>query len=348
MRYGPALGSRDLSVVDPAEASPAIADPPRAWSWIAHACRWAIGLGLLVLAFRQVDAGRLLASIRHVDAVWLLITFATVVLGIGLKGFRWKLLLRSVCPERPSSDVMGALLTGQAANILLPLRGGEAVRAMMMVPPSDGRTGAVLVGIGIEKAFDGLALAVVAALTLPLLPVGVSPQGATKLLAVGALLLAVAIGVGFLSPRAWARLRLRLGVPSGGVRDRLKKWLNTFSSSLEQLMRSGDLLPALLATFVIWSVMLATNLALLRALGFPVAAGAAAMVLVAVHVALAPALMPGNMGPFYFAVEFGLLTFGYAPELAALYAILLHALVTIVPLLGAAMYLAAVRRRSGR
>jgi hypothetical protein len=94
--------------------------------------------------------------------------------------------------------------------------------------------------------------------------------------------------------------------------------------------------------------MFSTNLALLRALSLAAGAGPAALVLVAVHLSLIPALMPGNVGPFYVAVELGLSIFGCSFESAALYAILLHAVVTLPPLAGAGLYLVAARGRSGR
>ncbi|MEW6567714.1 MAG: lysylphosphatidylglycerol synthase transmembrane domain-containing protein [Chloroflexota bacterium] len=319
---------------------------PRYRRWAAVALRWVVGIGLLVLALRQVDPGALITALRRVDGGWLLTTLLTILLGIGLKALRWKLLLQPVCPDRSGWDVLGILLSGQAANIVLPLRGGEVLRAALIVPPSDGRAGAVLVGIGMEKAFDLLVLAASAGLALPLLPAGAPSSNWVRPLAAGLVLLGVVMAGGVFSPRAWTRLRPLLNGLPVRTRDRLRGWFDGLSTGLEQLVHSGHLSRVLALTALIWLVMLATNLVLLRALAMQVSAGAAALVLVAVHLGLMPALMPGNVGPFYLAVEVGLSPFGYGLELAALYAILLHALVTLPPLLGAALYLAASRRGS--
>ena len=312
------------------------------------AIRWGLGLLLLILALRQVDMAAFVASLRGADFGWLLVTLSTVLLGIGLKAVRWSILLKPVCPEKSPREVLGALLTGQAANILLPVRGGEVVRVAAVVRPSDGRAGAVLVGIGVEKALDFLALSAAAALTMPLMPAGLPSSAWAKALAAGLAMLGGALAVVLFWRRAWEWVRSLLdGVPSA-PRDRMQGWLDNLSLSLERLAGSGNRVQVLVLTAAIWSVMLSTNLVLLRTLGMTPAAGPALLVLVAVHLSLMPALMPGNLGPFYVAVELGLSPFGYPLERAALYAILLHALVTLPPLAGAGLYLIAARGRAGR
>jgi uncharacterized membrane protein YbhN (UPF0104 family) len=255
------------------------------------------------------------------------------------------MLLKPVCPEKTPWEIIGALLSGQAANILLPFRGGELVRAAAVVPPTDGRAGAVLVGIGVEKALDFLALSLAAALTVPLMPAGLSSSAWARPLAVGLALLGAVLAVVLFWRHGWERVRLLASALPVAARDRVQKWLESLTLSLEQLAASGDRGKVLALTAVIWMVMLSTNLALLRALGLEAEPGPAALVLIAVHLSLMPALMPGNLGPFYLAVELGLSPFGVPLEIAALYAILLHALVTLPPLAGAGLYLIATRGR---
>jgi uncharacterized membrane protein YbhN (UPF0104 family) len=57
------------------------------------------------------------------------------------------------------------------------------------------------------------------------------------------------------------------------------------------------------------------------------------LVVVAVYIGMIPALMPGNIGPFYLAVQLALQTFPIPIESATVFAVLLHAIVTITPLL---------------
>jgi uncharacterized membrane protein YbhN (UPF0104 family) len=312
------------------------------------AIRWGLGLLLLVLALRQVDIAALAASLRATHVGWLLLTLSTVLLGIALKAVRWGMLLKPVCPEKTPWEILGALLSGQAANILLPFRGGEVIRAGAVVPPTDGRAGAVLVGIGVEKALDFLALSLAAALLVPLMPAGLASSAWARALAAGMALLGAVLAVVLLSRRAWQHARSLASALPVAPRHRVQRWLESASLSLERFVESGNRGKVIALTAVIWLVMLSTNLALLWALGLEAGPGPAALVLIAVHLSLIPALMPGNLGPFYVAVELGLSPFGVPLEIAALYAILLHALVTLPPLAGAGLYLIAARGRSSR
>ena len=59
--------------------------------------------------------------------------------------------------------------------------------------------------------------------------------------------------------------------------------------------------------------------------------------LVLVYIGLFPALMPGNVGPFYFFAGLALVPFGVLHEQAIIFAVVLHAIVTIPPLLAGAI-----------
>jgi hypothetical protein len=314
----------------------------------AIAARWILGFALLVLALYQVDPRALGAALRRVDGAWLAVTLVTILLGIGLKALRWGLLLKPVCPERSGIEVLGGLLMGQAANIVLPFRGGDLVRAAAVVPATDGRLGAVLVGIAVEKAFDLMALGATAGLALSLLPAEGPSVAWIRPLALGLALLGGVMAGVVLSRRAWAQLRSFFDGPLGGGRRRVQGWIDRLSDGLGELARSGSLPGVFGLTALIWLVMLSTNLALMKALNMQMSPGAAALVLVAVHLSLMPAIMPGNVGPFYLAVEIGLSPFGESLDQRAVYAILLHALVTLPPLVGAGLYLVAGRRRGIR
>jgi len=107
------------------------------------------------------------------------------------------------------------------------------------------------------------------------------------------------------------------------------KWVNT-----SMWLRQPKLvLLALVNTFLIWVVMWSTNLLLFRSLGIPFGGTAAGLVLVLVYIGLIPALMPGNLGPFYYFTQLSLIPFGLFQTQALSYAVILHAIVTLPPLL---------------
>ena len=119
-----------------------------------------------------------------------------------------------------------------------------------------------------------------------------------------------------------------------------KRFIDLFDGWMENsqwLRNPRQVFPGVLLTIVIWGVMWSTNLLLFRSFGFALGGTAAGLVLVTVYVGLFPALMPGNVGPFYFFAQLSLVPFGIIHDQAVAFAIVLHAIVTLPPLLGGAL-----------
>jgi hypothetical protein len=76
-----------------------------------------------------------------------------------------------------------------------------------------------------------------------------------------------------------------------------------------------------------------TNLLVFKSLGLPLGLTAAGLVLILVYIGLIPALMPGNIGPFYFFARQAVMPFGILTDEAILFAVVLHAIVTLPALL---------------
>ena len=114
----------------------------------------------------------------------------------------------------------------------------------------------------------------------------------------------------WLGPRLWVPVRGWLGrrLPErwSGRLARVDDWVTNV-----QMLRSMRVVaPVVVLTGLVWLVMLATNLLVLRSLGLDADARAGGLVLALVYLGVAPALMPGNFGPFYFFAMLGLTPFG--------------------------------------
>ena len=99
---------------------------------------------------------------------------------------------------------------------------------------------------------------------------------------------------------------------------------------------------------MIWGLMWSTNLLLFKSLGLYLGGTAGGLVLVLVYIGLFPALMPGNIGPFYFFARLALLPIGIIQDQAVVFAVLLHAIVTLPPLLGGAVGLLIPHQQAAR
>jgi uncharacterized membrane protein YbhN (UPF0104 family) len=255
---------------------------------------------------------------------------STQLLGLGLKFWRWVLLVRNYHLPLSTSRLFAAYFTGQAANILLPFRGGELIRLGYFATHKETLPQAAST-IVLEKYLD------LSALTLLCLLVSYRVALA-NLLDLRAILLPATIGVTILlflvvltGPAIWERVRGYSLIPR-----LLVSWLDRWVQASGWLKQPGQVLPALLITLIIWVVMWLTNLLLFTSLGLALGGEAAGLVLVLVYIGLLPALMPGNIGPFYFFASLAVLPFGVIPSQALVFAVLLHAIVTLPPLLGGA------------
>jgi uncharacterized membrane protein YbhN (UPF0104 family) len=312
-------------------------------SRLGLALRWAAGLALLYLALRGLNWLQVRNALAVVDWRWGLLALASVLASLGLKAMRWQWLLRGAAPRSTWANLLGALLAGQAANLVLPVRGGELSRVLLVAPASAARMG-IIASIVAEKAFDLAALAVLAAGWLPgvFLPAGPAWMGAAAALAGAAGMWAVVRwGEALWAPlRGWADRRAAPGARRAPVR-----WGDEVLQSVRPLRSPGAFLAMVGITGAIWANMLITNLLLFSAfhLQAPILAGITVLVLV--HVGVSPSLMPGNLGPFYFFTQAALLQFAVPPPVALGYAVVLHALVTLPPLVGGSLYLLAARGR---
>jgi uncharacterized membrane protein YbhN (UPF0104 family) len=269
--------------------------------------------------------------LRAAHFSWLLLAILSILCGLGLKLWRWGVLLKNYQLSVTPSRLFSAYFVGQAANILLPFRGGELVRLAYFgdqttILPQAAAT------IVLEKYLDLLSLAGLAILVSYKISLDNVLNLRGVLLPVTILISILLLASIIFGPAAWQKMRGYKFLP-----QRLTPWLDRWVQASLWLRDPVRLFPILLLTLLIWSVMWLTNLLLFSSLGLPLGGSAAGLVLVLVYIGLLPALMPGNIGPFYFFASLALLPFGILQQQALVFAVVLHALVTLPPLLCGAL-----------
>jgi len=305
---------------------------------ILRGLRIALGLILLVFALQGANWTELRKSLAAANLTWLLLALSVVAIGLVLKIWRWSTLLHNFGLKNPFRLVSEAYLAGQAANILLPIRGGELIRIGMM-GKGDADNLARLVGtIAVEKFLDLLALTGLTLLVLPSLRLMDSHYGGPKYgyhnIPQGLAVFSVA-AIAFLvvsvlwAPRLWSVIQRK-------IQGSNPRWIVRSGEVIAQFVESSVWLrdwrkisSSLLITLVIWCLMWATNLLAFQSVYLRADPLIAGLVLVLVYIGLIPALMPGNIGPFYFFAQLALRAFDIPLDQALAFAILLHAVVTL-------------------
>jgi hypothetical protein len=184
-----------------------------------------------------------------------------------------------------------------------------------------------------EKALDLVFLSLVGLWWLLFTlapPEGVSPVSAIALGLITLALLGLFAWIG--SPvLRWLESRLGRG------HSRLGKWLaarvGAISAGLAGLSDQHRLAGSIGLSACIWGVMVCTDWLLLGAFDLPLELRLAVSVVLWGHIGVAARLTPANIGPHHWAITFGLTLAGVARGTAFAYAVVLHAMVTLLPLL---------------
>jgi uncharacterized membrane protein YbhN (UPF0104 family) len=286
-----------------------------------------IGLGLFYLSVHGIQWSDLIIGIRSADLVWLIVAILFVLFGLFLKIYRWAIFIRNYQIPAGSGRLFRAYFVGQAANIVLPFRSGELIRIGYFADQPH-QLAEVASTIVLEKYLDLVALTICGIVISLKVSIDNLLNLRGVLLPLSMMLTVFLLLVILYGPRVWGKIRTRSWIP-----DNIRAWLDRLVEVSQWLRKPQQVMPGIGLTILIWVVMWSTNLILFRSLGLSLGGMAAGLVLTLVYVGLFPALMPGNVGPFYFFTRLALSPFGINPEEAIIFAVVLHAIVMLPPLL---------------
>ncbi len=304
---------------------------PRFFHLLLIALKILVGLVLLVLSFREVRLSNLLTGIRFASPTWLGLAILSVLIGLGLKLWRWIILVKYFHIKTRFSRLFSAYFLGQAANIILPFRGGELVRLGYLVEDKHILSEAATT-ILLEKYLDLIALTISVLVVSFNISLENIPDIQKLLLPISIIVSLLLLAAIILGPSISAWL-----INHKFLTPRINIWLNHWVQASQWLRNPLQVLPGIILTVIIWGIMWLTNLLLFKSMGISLGGTAGGLVLVLTYFGLLPALMPGNIGPFYFFATLALLPYGILHQQAIAFAVVLHAIVTLPPLVGGAI-----------
>ena len=301
---------------------------------------WRFWLGIVLglaclgwLAYR-VDWTEVGPALREMDYRWV---FAATILNLSsvpLRAVRWRLMFRSY-PSPPFGRLIRAMLVGQAVNVLAPARLGDLARSTLV----GGRSATYVLGtLMVEMALDLLMLAGLVVLLLSQVTLPAWWRGSGEALLTTAAV-ALALVVALVLSRRWIARALD---------ELLRRWsrpaIRRLLSAAQQALQSLDVLggPALLAalgcSLLIWVVYTSVNFALLRAITEHPPVLAALFLLAVLQLGVAVPSSPGRIGVYHYLCIQALAIFAIGDATAVSYAIVLHLVSVVVPIvLGATL-----------
>ena len=263
------------------------------------------------------------------DWMLLVLAVALYVVATLVRGWRWHTILRVDGIEHRRADALGLVCVGYMGNTVLPARGGEVLRIVLLGRRTGARKREILGSILAERALDAVVL-VGLFVVLTFVGVAGTPVGEAPAVVATAGLLAGGFGL-------WLYLRLRRAGRLQGFADRVRPVVR---ASRPLLGRVGAVLA--LATVGVWLIEAFIFMLVAQALDLDLDLVDGLFVnVLASFFALIPAA-PGYVGTFDAAVLFGLKALDVSGGTAVAFAVLVR-FVLFVPITLVGLLLVLVR-----
>lgn len=224
---------------------------------------------------------------------WLGLSLLLYAVATLLRGFRWHEILLNAGLQHVRADAYALVVVGYMGNNVLPARGGEILRILLLAERTKARRREILGSVIAERLLDiGVLLVLLAALSV--LGLEDSPVGGR------ALVLAGTVAAGLLA----VLLALRLARSGGRVRRIVDAFRPVARASRLLLGRAGIVLA--LVTALIWLQEAAVYWAIGRSLELDLNLIDALFLVLLVSLVAALPSAPGYIGTFDAALIFGL------------------------------------------
>jgi glycosyltransferase 2 family protein len=264
------------------------------------------------------------ADLALIGVAVLVYAFATLV-----RGWRWHVVMRNAALPHERADALALVPVGYMGNTVLPARGGEVLRILLLGDRTTARKREILGSVVSERVLDAASLALLF-VALSVAGVAGNPMGIAAPVATAGALAALAVALA-------VYLRLR----RAGRMQRLADMLRPVTRASRALIgRTGALLLAVTAG--IWMLEALIFFLVGESLALDITLLEAAFVLVLTsYFSLIPAA-PGYVGTFEAAVLFGLDALGVGGGTAVTFALLVR-FVLFVPITVVGLVLLIVR-----
>jgi glycosyltransferase 2 family protein len=280
---------------------------------------------LLRYSLRGIDWKRV--GVLLIGAQWRYVALGLFIstVSLTLRALRWRLLL-CAGGNVPVTTAFWATAAGYFGNSFLPARAGELVRTLMISSRSELSKAYVLTTALSERVSDAIALVVISATVLAILPY--KPgwlADASKPFAIAAFLSVLMIAM---LPRLEAlaeRIITRMPL-SASIRKALIHLLESCLQALRSFHDPGRLSGFLALTAVIWTLDALGSVVAAKALGFSMLLSVAFLLIAGLGLASAVPSTPGYVGVYQFVAVSILGPFGFSRTSAIAYILFAQAL----------------------
>ncbi len=283
-----------------------------------------VTLGVVLLS--QIEPAKVLQSLSGLDGPSLVLPLVISLVGYPLRPWRW--MVTFPARARPSFQSCFAVLSiGNFANNLLPARGGDLLRCILIVHGNTAmKSGLALATLGLEKVFDGFALLLLIFLAFAWLspPSWIAGAGILSGLLFGTAITLLVFLRTYPEPFI---LLIRKGcwkLNFNTLAERLSQFLESFVQGLEVLVSPRQIVYLGFLTILVWVAEAGIIWALATTLDIPLRFEVAALVAAVLGLGLMIPSAPGFIGTYEFVSVAAMVPFGIDIDHALGLTLLMH------------------------
>ena len=292
-----------------------------------------MGISLLFIAYAAVkmDFKTAFEVILSANTLWLIPIALTTFLSMYLRALRWWYIL---APTRniPVVDLLSALCIGFMANMLLPMRAGELIRAYVVSKKEKIGLSNVFGTIVLERVFDLFAMIVILALVVFFAsPSNVSPEvwaslkkgGVTvSVTFVVAMTFMVMLVHNYTKINSFLQRFYRI-LPEGAAK-KTENIVTSFREGLGALENGRHVLAIVFYNILVWFAIIATNYSFLPMFGVEASLEIALVLSLFIIFGVLVPSSPGFVGPLHAGIVIALGLYGVDSGRALGIAIVIH------------------------
>lgn len=300
--------------------------------------RWQIWLGVLIsavflyLAFRKVDFAQLWFHLKTAKWAWVLLGLAIYFLGVGVRAWRWKILLNPLKPL-PIKKLFPVVCVGYMGNNIYPARAGEFLRSFILKQKEDISFSGSLTTIVVERLFDGITILALVLFNLGRMVRLISDPAMAKNIQIATWVVGAGFGLLLVLFVLMAIFPEKATKSSHWLTQKLlpEKWRDKATGIIGKILEGlsvfrswHQVLLVLALSFLVWVLEAGLYFGVMKALGLNLAFIDLLLIEGVVNLVLLVPAMPGGLGTFDAAIKFMLELFNQGSEQALGYALILR------------------------
>jgi len=281
----------------------------------------AISVALLVYLFWNVDVGAVLARLADTQWRWLALSMACNLASLWARSIRWRHLFpRGSHP----AHLFNAVMIGYMGNNVLPLRAGEVLRVYVAARHGP-RVSTVVATLVVERALDGLAIGLILATSLTLVPTPREIAWAAEVFGALVFVLLLALVVIAVAPLPCRIFIHSLTYRWPAIERRLLQAFDVMADGLQSMRRPRQLVPIVIWSVMVWIFVVLAFWTAFWAASLDLSLLAALTVIAFVGLGVSLPSSPGFIGIIQAATVLALSFFGVPRADALSFSLLLHA-----------------------